>query len=380
MKTTSTLIIALAALSLASCAEDEPVSYNLENENEISFRPAMGSRASEVTNANLQSFWVTSFIGDTPYFNNVEFSKGAGGFFNSVKPYYWPADTTSVEFYAYSPSLAALFPDDITGDDDDGWHDFYNSEDAGLTFNATEKKLVNFMVSDSINKQVDFITAYGKGNRKENESAGVELTFDHRLTQIEIRAKSENPTYTFKVKGVRIGRVQYMGSFDFTTNAWTLDEWHDTQVCESSFPEVTLTADPVSIMGPNGNAMLLPQTLIPWNYTGDPDNAARGAYLSVFVQISTTETGAVIYPFPSDTRLDPETKQLRKYAWASIPLSTTWEAGKKYIYTLDFTNGAGYIDPDDPNPGKPVLGEAIKFTVTVNPWTDTPQPTPMPVK
>lgn len=124
--------------------------------------------------------------------------------------------------------------------------------------------------------------------------------------------------------------------------------------------------------------MLIPQTLTPWSPTGDPDNVAREAYLSVLIQITTAD-GAQVYPFPSDTKKD-ENGQKRQYAWASIPLSGTWEAGKKYVYTLDFSNGAGYVDPDDPIPGKSVLGDPIKFSVNVTDWDNSESDIPMPLK
>lgn len=363
---------AMLAMALTSCADDEPVSINRGDA--ISFRPAMGSRATEVTNANLQTFYVTSFMGTTPYINNVAYTKGGDGFYNSAVPYYWPGDDTPLDFYAFSPSVPELFPDiEWEGDD------YTDTGDGGLLFSATEKKLSNFVVPESIQDQVDFITANGTGKKSVNEEAGLELTFGHRLSQIEIQAKSSSDQYTYKVAGVRIGRPQYKGTFDFTTNTWTLDDWHDTQVYTSYCPEVTLSSTPVSIMGPSGNAMLLPQTLTPWSPTGDPDNVAREAYLSVYVQI-TTSAGTEVYPFPSDNRIDENTGQQRVYAWASIPLSGTWEAGKKYVYTLDFSNGAGYTDPDDPIPGKPVLGDPIKFTVNVEPWQSTPGTLPMPMK
>ncbi len=228
--------------------------------------------------------------------------------------------------------------------------------------------LESFSIPEEIADQVDFITANASGTRKDNETSGVELTFDHRLSQIELRAKSENDTYTYKVIGARIGRVQYTGTFDFNTNQWTLDDWHDTAIYTSNCDTTTLTATPVSIMGASGNAMLMPQTLTPWSPTGDPDNVAREAYLSVLVNITRTDNGVQIYPFPSES--DFTFKPVREYGWASIPLSGTWEQGKKYIYTLDFTNGAGTIDPDDPYPGTPIIGDQIKFTVQVNDWVD----------
>lgn len=83
-----------------------------------------------------------------------------------------------------------------------------------------------------------------------------------------------------------------------------------------------------------------------------------------------------MYPYADDNYLD-KTRAPRDYAWASIPLSGTWEQGKKYIYTLDFTEGGGNVDPDDPHPGESVLGEPIKLKVTVNDWTDADSTIPM---
>ncbi len=350
------LFTALASLALASCTQDEPVSINQGSA--ISFRPAMGvqTRASETTNDNLSSFYVTALMGESPFFSNINYAKGSDGFFNSVSPYYWPGDDTELNFYAYAPSMDELGADVVISPD--------------------EKKLESFTVAENIADQVDFITANGTGKKSVNEAAGLELTFGHRLSQIEVRAKADNKNYIFKVAGVRIGRPQTTGTFDFTTNTWTLDDWHETAVYTSSCTPVTLTPNAVSIMGPSGNAMFIPQKLTPWSPTGDPDNVAREAYLSVYVQITTAD-GAQVYPFPSDNQIDPNTNQKRQYAWASIPIGDNWEAGKKYVYTLDFSRGAGNVDPDDPTPGKPVLGDPIKFTVNVLPWTEADMSKPM---
>ncbi len=359
MKSTNLLLVAAAALTLSSCTDDEPVSVNQSDNTAISFRPAVGRRASETTNSNLSSFYVTSLLDGSTFFENVNYVKGTDGFFNSATPYYWPGNDKELTFYAYAPSA-----DDLGAD---------------IVIDGTTQQLQNFAVADDIADQVDFITAEGTGKKSVNETAGLELTFGHRLSQIEVRAKSDNPNFTFKVAGVRIGRPQYMGTYDFAKNDWTLDDWHDTAVYTSRCDEVTLGSDAVSIMGESGNAMLMPQTLTPWSPTGDPDNVAREAYLSVYVRILSSN-GDVVYPFPGEKNvIDSTTGKEREYAWASIPLSGTWEQGMKYVYTLDFTRGAGVVDPDDPTPGKPVLGDPIKFTVNVLPWQEADQPTPMTV-
>ncbi len=366
MKKTPLFLMALSALALASCSEDEPVSVRQATNEAISFRSGMGTRATETTNANLDKIYVTAVYGDSTYnssrqrtgfdyslyFDNEEFDKGADSYFTAAngKKYAWLGDTQQINFFAYSPSQDELGADIITKDDN-----------SGMT-------LESFAVPENIADQVDFITANASGNKKSNETSGVELTFDHRLSQIEIRAKSENQNYTVKVAGARIGRAQYMGTFDFNTNEWTLDDWHDTAIYDTTCDTTTLAATPVSLMGTAGNAMLMPQTLTPWSPEGDPDNVAREAYLSVLVNITRTDNGVQIYPFAEEVQYTHA--PLREFGWASIPLAGTWEQGKKYIYTLDFTNGAGHTDPDDPIPGKPVIGEDIKFTVNVTDWVN----------
>ena len=368
MKKTPLFLLAISAVALASCSEDEPISVRQAPKEVITFRSAMGTRATETTNSNLDRIYVSAFVGDstlnsserkfdgigyTSYFSNAEFDKGSDSYFTSAdaKQYDWLENNQKIDFFAYAPSQDELGADVMVKEDN-----------SGLT-------LESFAIPESIADQVDFITAKASGTKKNNETTGVELTFDHRLAQIEIRAKSESNTYTYKVAGARIGRVEYMGTFDFNTNEWTLDDWHDTAIYDTKCDTTTLAATPISLMGASGNAMLMPQTLTPWDITGDPDNVARGSYLSVLVNITRTDSGYQIYPFPNESQ--STFAPVREFGWVTIPISGTWEQGKKYIYSLDFTNGSGFVDPDDPNPGESVIGGHIKFTVKVNDWMDT---------
>lgn len=345
------LFAAAVGLGFTSCSQDEPVN-ELHQGMAIDFRPAMGSRASEITNANLQDIYVTALeTGDKDnYFSNLQFTKGTDGFFSSDTKYYWPGDNSTLTFFAYAPSQ-----DEIGAD---------------VTVTNSSHTIDSYTTPETIADQVDIVTATATGNRKDNEASGVPLTFRHILSQIEIQAKSESTAYSYEVVGARIGRAETTATYDFDTNQWTLDDWHDTGVYTSSCDAVTLSANPVSIMGSEGNAMLLPQKLTPWSPKDDPDNVAREAYLSVQVRVTTAD-GAVVYPSPTE-------KTVRQYGWVSLPIDTQWEAGKKYVYVLDFTHGAGFIDPDDPMPGESVLGEPIKFTVDVTDWTSSSSDIDMP--
>ncbi len=348
------LFAGMAAIALTSCSNDEAVEIN--NGHAIGFRTAMATRATETTAANLEGFFVTAFYESTePYFSDLEFKKGTGDLFESDTKYFYPGDARPLTFYAYAPSKTAL--------------------GGTMTITKDSQKLEGFAPNTDISKQVDFIAGAAKGDAANDGADGAFLEFSHCLSQIEVKAKSGNTSYDFEVKGVRIGCVGSKGDFTFpafsaedpdavdpVAGTWALTEGEKASYDKTLDAAVKLTADAVSLMA-GDNAMLIPQQLTAWD-TDEQENASKGAYIAVLVKI-TTKSGAQVYPFASDAG------NTEGYAWAAIPVSTLWEAGKKYVYTLNFTTGAGYVDPtEDYRPGVPVLVGEIKFNVTVEDWTE----------
>lgn len=344
------LFIAVAALAMASCSKDEQTAVNRGAA--IDFRGAMATRATETTTANLNDIFVTAIDkNDANFFTDEQFTKDGGGFFQSDPSYYWPNDDSELKFFAYAPSSS-----DLGGT---------------LTITNATKTLADFSPQTTIADQKDFVSCKATGKKSVNESAGVALLFKHRLSQIEIKAKNGQDAYVYKVVAVRIGQPVSKGTFDFDTEDWQL-QTDKTNYEVPEFGEITLNGTPKSLMGTGGSAMLIPQQLTGWNAAGDKPNANKGAYLAVKLQI-TTKAGARVYP----------AKVAGNYDWVAVSINTNWEAGKKYVYTLDFTNGAGKVDPEktdpsDPNdpfhPGGDILGDsAIKFTVQVTEWVEDGQ-------
>ncbi len=334
---------AIVASGLASCSSDEPVDTAKSGDNAISFRSSMGTRSTEITNANLSEINVAAFLGDSQFFNDTKFTKGSDSYFTSTPEYNWLGDDSELTFFAYAPS----------------------NPGGTVTLTPEAKTLTGFSPASNVADQIDFITANATGKKSTNEQTGVPLTFDHRLVQIEVLAKTDNEAYTYEVSGVRVGEPVSKGDFDFTTNDWTLGT--EKSIYDETYTTpVKLGSAAQSVMGSEGAVMILPQQLTAWDPTNDASNASQGAYLSIKLKINTV-AGAQVYPFPSDADCD----------WAAIPISTNWEPGKKYIYTLDLTHGAGYVDPHDPDPGKPVLGGPIKFTVDVTEWDNSAIDLPM---
>lgn len=341
-------ILATAAFALASCSNEEVVELN--NGNAIDFRVAM-SRGAETTTDNIGQFYVTAIDNGANYFTGVIFKKD-GTTFTSTEKYRWPGKD-ELNFYAYSYFTGYKDADAKILNDLD------LTKLGKVTINKDEKTISGFSPATDVADQIDFVTATAKGS-VDDETTGVSLTFQHNLIQTEVYAKTSNGTYTFEVKGVKFANIKSKGTFDFAPaegkNSWTLDnDMTDYAVLFDVNDVKTLGATPVGIdsLGKVGHPMLLPQSLTPWDRTSlnlaDPN---KGAYLAVYIKITTNNDDHMqVYPKSGD------------YGWALMPLSTNWIAGHRYVYTLDFSNGAGYDEE-----GNPILGGPITFTETVKGW------------
>lgn len=348
------MFMAMAAMLIASCSSDDVVSTNTGRA--IDFRTSVGTRGTETTTDNIKEFYVTAIdANNANYFTDLKFEKETNStFFVSTPLYYWPVG--DLKFDAYSPSAPDL--------------------GATISISSTAKTMTGFSPATAIKNQKDFVTAYATGNRTNNESSGVKLTFAHQLSQIEIKALNTNTGYKYEIVGARIAMPVSKGNFNFADHTWTLTgtEKAKYDVNFADAPRILNGTAATMMIVADGNAMLLPQQLTAWDTKEDKTNTKKGAYLALKIRI-TTAAGAQVYPAKKG-----------EYDWAAVAIGTNWEAGKKYVYTLDFSKGAGKVDPEKPtptpdpdkpdpfNPGDDILGKPIKFTVEVTEWTPADQP------
>ena len=351
-----TLFLLAAAATCTACSMDETTEV-AGNGLPIDFRTAVATRATPITTNTLTEFNVAAFYSKdgTSFFNETEISiTGDGSSKTGESTYYWPSDDSELTFYAYAPT-------DL------------NSKGGTISMEEKTNSTIEYTPDEEITNQTDLIAVTATGKRSTNEIAGVQLTFQHASSQIEVQADyadAESGKYTIAVAGVKIGNVYGTATYKFDESAG-YGSWDDKKNETTSY-EVQYTSDPVtletaaqSIMGSatsvttNGTWMLIPQNLTAW----DQASSDEGTYLAAYIKITNKADDHEIYPATEDS----------EYGWAAVGINTNLEPNHRYTYTLKFTDeSAGVIppDPDEPNPdtGKPVLGNPIRFTVTVDDW------------
>lgn len=371
--------LSAAAIALASCSSEEVVEVN--NGNAIDFRASMGagalSRGQETTSANLERFYVTAIDeAGSPtkiYFENLLFERPEGvtstestTVFTSTTTYRWPGND-ELKFYAFSyygmPITATSSTDAAS----------LPTALGTVDINGTNNQ-IRFTPNAAVKDQIDLVTAYATGSGSANDGTSVALNFRHALAQVEVQAKTGNTTYNFKVKGVKFANIGSEGIYTFPATAdangtWTLSTENTAKADYVVTYNDPISNDPISLgsevkplwnISNDGYPMLIPQRLTEWNKTAA--DIKGGAYIAVLLQITTKDTEMFVYPKSANTG-----ENNSGYAWALIPVpaNTVWEPGNRYVYTLDFSNGAGYDEE-----GNPILRGEIKMTTEVTAWSE----------
>lgn len=367
----------------------------------------------------------------TPYFINRHFEKDGEGHFlpQGEESCLWPDSRSRLHFFAYSPSVESM-QESIAGEKFNTVNNSKQAEDGTSVF---DYRIESFKVAPDISDQVDFITAYSHGTGQDNGDSGINLNFSHQLARVEISAWGASEKYDFEIAGVRIGNAVTEGDFCFSSlipssgvASWVKTEdkpapiehiFNDGESIVFISKENALhatEADAASIMGSAGTAMVIPmaEKIEAWEGKGDPKTeqlpySTDKLYFSVLLRVTNRGEATVVYPYPNDRDnmktihlaigedgkvikrvyligeeyytsdqeneenkyIPNETEEIRSYCWAALPVGAKWDAGKIYTYKLNYTTGIGWQDPDDPNPGEPIIERGkIPFEVNVEEW------------
>ena len=386
-------MMAAAAIALSSCSSEETT--DVAKSTAISFRPTVGfnSRGAELNNTNFSDMWVYAYDlkatqGTGNGFEAEKFTKqGTSNDFLPDTPLFWQAGS-ELRFFAINPVK-------------DNWH-------GTLDINKTSASFTNVSIPTNIEEQKDLVIGSASAQATNHmDGRGVDLTLNHILSQINFKAVNTNKRLTYHIAAIRIVHAKNSDSYTFNpaqsqTGAWAGNPTGDVTY-ELDFKKKPITLDGTKktdgteaenydrttafLTHAGHGAMLVPQSLTPWN--GNEVSGAApfggGSYIALLVNVRFTN-GSWVYPKNANSFED--------YGWIAIPLpknnaggdKAEWKVGNKYIYTLNLSEGCGKVAPEtpnpeggkvdptgqpntDPKPGANIFGKPIKFTVQVAPWT-----------
>ena len=394
----SLFLVAIAATALASCTSDELVQVNNGNEIKFAIAADNDSRAATVfCNANLMpGFQVyAGYQNEGAWSTFIEedlITVLSDGKCTQSETRYWPEKGT-LDFYG----LVNLNGDGYTLES-------ASNLDDQITWGVETPVVNDFTPNTDVTKQTDLLYAVATG--KSSSSAPVLMNFRHALSQIEFRAKNDNPALQVFVSAVRIGQTYAKGSYtlpkrstednlvDHTVDkdddyalehenanrgTWAVDTdakadyyvpFNEVSVAYGTTQDLTISTDGAQT---NNNSLLLIPAMesgsatTAWDPASDNNTAYNGTYIAVYCKILNVAGDS--YDAATDVAVLHE-------GWAVIPASFKWKQGKKYIYTINFTKGGngGYeetpVDPSKPEvPGTPTdtpVLTGIEFQVTVD--------------
>lgn len=255
------------------------------------------------------------------------------------------------------------------------------------------------------------IRAWGGSTTYDIEIAGVRLgnpTVENSYIFSDATSPAKGGAWSTAGESIR-GKVEYVYRNSNTTGggAGTGDKIYFIRNDEHN-----TEGSAASIMGISGKAMVIPGRNEKWEGLADPNirttpYKTNKMYISVLLRVIDSKTGIQRYPYPGNRdgmevityavneegiivyRLyqkggsgeyftDPwfsnrytarEGMEIHEYGWAAVPVDIDWKAGKRYVYTLNYSEGVGIHDPDDPEPGKPIGGLAsIEWGVNIGNW------------
>ena len=269
---------------------------------------------------------------------------------NPADLHYWPKDG-SLNFYAVSP---ASIPEGVT---------LYSWDIKKETKTITYTCFDEYNLSKG-NSNPDVMYAIAKDQKQSTKAGMVNLNFKHILSQVVFQAKTVNSDMEVYIKEIKIKNFKLGGTFTIPTDGSSPSQSSWSSMGEvfkfKPFTVIKKTdTDPIKITGTeateisNDKPMLFaPQSLTGWDVvahkTIDDADTNGESYLIINCKIKQK----------NDYLHGTETQYEELY----VPFGTSWDPGKRYIYTLIF--GGGYNAQ-----GQAIL-QPINFEATAEAWTN----------
>ena len=335
--------LAAATTSLTSCSSDDETSAQSPSEAknakiEFAVNGKNATRATPTTAANyltqIPSFKVWGYISSgtnsgTYYLgeegaNGVLINgdgQGSWSYADKTKVAYW-AGETPISFYAVTPAE----------------NDNYAFASGNLTYTIPTDQ----------SQQVDLMIAKAADQTVSTNAGVVALNFEHALSLISFAAKTRNDLTEVEIESITVHNVNSVYATSLYSQGAFANAAYENYAVGLSSAVTANGTSAVSATDANGVLMLAPQTLTGWadNTTTEAADQNHQSYLEITCKIKIAGS----YLVGSETT----------YGKTYVAFPATWEAGKKYVYTLVFGGGKKADGTSQLTP--------ITFNVSVSDW------------
>ena len=266
-------------------------------------------------------------------------------YFNASDLHYWPT-ITALNFYAVSPATVV----------DDMFPNFHWNI-------GKDSKTISFSCIDEYNNadnavNYDVMYAVTENQTQSTNKGKVKFNFKHIMSQVVFQAKTQYEDMQVDIKDIKIHNYKFSGTFTFPTNGNDPDQsnWVPQILNKSAAtvgkaqPTISVTsnstATDISLKKP---MLFIPQKLEAWDKNSiDQANTDTKSFLEIECKIQ--QNGEYLHGTATS------------FAKLYVPFGTSWQPGKRYVYTLIF--GGGYNDQ-----GQAIL-MPINFEAETTKWVD----------
>lgn len=276
----------------------------------------------------------------------IKYKNNKWDYDNPADLHYWPKDG-SLNFYAVSP---ASIPEGVT---------IYSWNIQKETKTIAYTCFNEYGLSNG-HTNPDVMYAIAKNQTQSIKAGMVNLNFQHILSQVVFQAKTVNSDMEVDIKDIQIKNFVLGGTFTIPTDGtpsrsnWALgDVWKLT-----AFTVIKKSdADPIKITGTKATdissktpMLFVPQSLTKWDVAHKIADANTNGESYLIINCKIKQKSDYLHGTAD------------KYEALYVPFGTSWDPGKRYIYTLIF--GGGYDDQ-----GLPIL-KPINFEAETTKWLD----------
>ena len=212
-------------------------------------------------------------------------------------------------------------------------------------------------------KNLDVMYAIAPNQTQTKENGGrVKFHFKHILSQVVFKAKTQLENMEVEINEIKIHNPWTKGTYTLPTTSSENGTWALTEptigdkrgaftVVTGKNIKVTSSGTDISVATP---MLFVPQSLVAWktNATTAKPKADADKSGETYLEITCKIKQAGVYVFGSESA----------YKTLYVPFGSTWEIGKRHIYTLIF--GGGYDEH-----GQPIL-KPINFEAETTNWVD----------